>query len=162
MSTLPYRKLQLPLRPHKLLIAHVTRLQPFIVGGDSFREHVEALILHNRRFPTRLYLYPAGTFNNPNLLHDPPNGCWPATLHCCIMDAYTSLYSTGSVPALFQWEDPWVKSKLSLSGVASNRFSGLFHFHRKDRIIRIQLLTMGIKSTPFKRLDVSGMWELLW
>ena len=49
MSTLPQWKIQLPLRPHKLLIAYVTRLQPFIVGGDSFREHVEALISYNLR-----------------------------------------------------------------------------------------------------------------
>ena len=47
MSTLPQRKIQLPLRPRKLLIANVTRLQPFIVGGDSFPEHVEALISYN-------------------------------------------------------------------------------------------------------------------
>ena len=44
MSTLCQRTIQLPLRPCKLLIADMTRLQPFIVGGDSFREHVEALI----------------------------------------------------------------------------------------------------------------------
>ena len=53
MSTLPQRKIQLSLRPRKLLIADVMRLQPFIVGGDSFREHVEALIsynLHNDSF----------------------------------------------------------------------------------------------------------------
>ena len=30
--------------PGKLLIADVTRLQPYIVGGDMFREHIEALI----------------------------------------------------------------------------------------------------------------------
>ena len=47
MSTLHQRKIQLPLRPSKLLIANVTRLQPFIMGGDSFREHVEALISYN-------------------------------------------------------------------------------------------------------------------
>ena len=47
MSTLPQRKIQLPLRPCKLLIANVMRLQPFIVGGDSFREHVETLISYN-------------------------------------------------------------------------------------------------------------------
>ena len=49
MSTLPQRKIQLLLRPRKLLIADVSRLQPFIVGGDSFREHVEALISYNLR-----------------------------------------------------------------------------------------------------------------
>ena len=37
------------MRPRKLLVADVTKLQPFIVGGDSFREHVEALISYNVR-----------------------------------------------------------------------------------------------------------------
>ena len=45
----PQRKIQLQLRPRKLLIADVTRLQPFIVEGDSFQEHVEALISYNLR-----------------------------------------------------------------------------------------------------------------
>ena len=49
MSTGHPRTIQLPLHPRKLLIADVTRLQPFIVGGDSFREHVEALISYNIR-----------------------------------------------------------------------------------------------------------------
>ena len=49
MSTLCQRTIDLPLRPRKLLIADITRLQPFIVGGDSFREHVEALISYNIR-----------------------------------------------------------------------------------------------------------------
>ena len=49
MSTLPQRKIQLPLRPRKLFIADVTWLQPFIVGGDSFREYVETLISYNLR-----------------------------------------------------------------------------------------------------------------
>ena len=49
MSTLPQRKIQLPLRPCKLLMADITWLQPFIVGGDSFREHVETLISYNLR-----------------------------------------------------------------------------------------------------------------
>ena len=47
MCTACQRTIQLPLRPRKLLKADVTRLQPFIVGGDSFREHVEALISYN-------------------------------------------------------------------------------------------------------------------
>ena len=33
----------------KTLIANVTRLQPYIVRGDSFREHVETLISYNLR-----------------------------------------------------------------------------------------------------------------
>ena len=49
MCTACQRTIQLPLRPRKLLIADVMRLQPFIVGGDSFREHVEALITYNVR-----------------------------------------------------------------------------------------------------------------
>ena len=47
MSTVHQRTIQLPLRPRKLLITDVTRLQLFRVGGDSFCEHVEALISYN-------------------------------------------------------------------------------------------------------------------
>ena len=39
--------LQLPLRPRTLLITDVTRLQPFIAGGDSFRENIETLVSYN-------------------------------------------------------------------------------------------------------------------
>ena len=69
MSTLPQWKIQLPLRPRKLLIAYVTRLQPFIVGGDSFWEHSK---LSSVTIYTRI-------FNNANLLHDALNGYWPMT-----------------------------------------------------------------------------------
>ena len=47
MSTVHQRTIQLPLRPRKLSIADITRLQPFIVGSDSFQEHVEALVSYN-------------------------------------------------------------------------------------------------------------------
>ena len=47
MSTCCPRHLQLPLRPRTLLIADVTRLQPFTVGGDSFRENLETLVSYN-------------------------------------------------------------------------------------------------------------------
>ena len=49
MSTLRPRSIQLPLRTHKILIADVTRLQPFIVGGDAFREYLETLVSYNIR-----------------------------------------------------------------------------------------------------------------
>ena len=38
---------QLPLRPTTLLITDVTRLQPFTVGGDNFRENIETLVSYN-------------------------------------------------------------------------------------------------------------------
>ena len=38
---------QLPLRPGTLLITDVTRLQPFTVGGDNFRENIETLVSYN-------------------------------------------------------------------------------------------------------------------
>ena len=47
MSTSRPRNLQLPLRPRTLLITDVTRLQPFIAGGDSFRENIETLVSYN-------------------------------------------------------------------------------------------------------------------
>ena len=40
---------QLPLCPRTLLITDVTRLQPFTVGGDNFRENIETLISYNVR-----------------------------------------------------------------------------------------------------------------
>ena len=49
MSTGHPHNLQLPLRPRTLLIADVTRLQPFIVGGDAFQENIETLISYNVR-----------------------------------------------------------------------------------------------------------------
>ena len=47
MSTGRPRDLQLPLRPRTLLITDVTRLQPFITRGDSFRENIETLVSYN-------------------------------------------------------------------------------------------------------------------
>ena len=47
MSTGRPRNLQLPLRPRTLLIADVMKLQPFIAGGDSFRENIETLVSYN-------------------------------------------------------------------------------------------------------------------
>ena len=49
MSTGHPRNLQLPLWPRTLLIANVTKLQPFTVRGDSFRENIETLISYNVR-----------------------------------------------------------------------------------------------------------------
>ena len=43
------RNVQLPLQPRTLLITDVTRLQPFTVGGDNFRENIETLISYNVR-----------------------------------------------------------------------------------------------------------------
>ena len=40
---------QLPLHPRTLLITDVTRLQPFTLGGDNFRENIETLISYNVR-----------------------------------------------------------------------------------------------------------------
>ena len=47
MSTGHPQNLQLLLRPRTLLITDVTRLQPFIVGGESFRENIETLVSYN-------------------------------------------------------------------------------------------------------------------
>ena len=49
MSTSLPRNLHLPLRQRTLLITDVTKLQPFTVGGDSFRENIETLISYNVR-----------------------------------------------------------------------------------------------------------------
>ena len=47
MSTCHPHDLQLPLRPRILLIADVTRLQPFTAGGDNFCENIETLVSYN-------------------------------------------------------------------------------------------------------------------
>ena len=47
MSTSRPRNIHLPLRPRTLLITDVTRLQPFITRGDSFRENIETLVSYN-------------------------------------------------------------------------------------------------------------------
>ena len=49
MCTPRPHNVQLPLRPRTLLITDVTRLQPFTVGGDSFRENIETLVSYNVR-----------------------------------------------------------------------------------------------------------------
>ena len=49
MSTGHQRTLQLLLQTRTLLIADVTRRQPFIAGGDNFRENIETLISYNVR-----------------------------------------------------------------------------------------------------------------
>ena len=49
MSTCRLRYLELPLRPRTLLIADVTRLQPFTVDGDIFCENLETLVSYNVR-----------------------------------------------------------------------------------------------------------------
>ena len=49
MSTSRLRNLQLPLHPRTLLITDVTKLQPFIARGDSFRENIETLVSYNVR-----------------------------------------------------------------------------------------------------------------
>ena len=49
MSTSHPRNLHLLLHPRTLLITDVTRLQPFITGGDSFRENIETLVSYNIR-----------------------------------------------------------------------------------------------------------------
>ena len=47
MSICHPRHLQLPLRPRTLLIADVTRLQPFTAGGNNFRENIRTLVSYN-------------------------------------------------------------------------------------------------------------------
>ena len=49
MSTGRPRHLQLLLIPRTLLIVDVTRLQPFTVGGEKFRENIETLVSYNIR-----------------------------------------------------------------------------------------------------------------
>ena len=74
------RNVQLPLRPRTLLITDVTRLQPFTVGGDSFRENIETLISYNVRtdgiqqdclYIEQGHLMPPTTFMTYSMAVDP-------------------------------------------------------------------------------------------
>ena len=47
MFTSHPRNLQIPIQPRTLLIADVTKLQPFVVRGTNFRESIEALVNYN-------------------------------------------------------------------------------------------------------------------
>ena len=49
MSTSHQQNLQIPIKARTLLITDVTRLQPFIASGDSFRENIETLVSYNVR-----------------------------------------------------------------------------------------------------------------
>ena len=49
MSTSHPCNLQIPIQSRTLLITDVTRLQPFVAGGDSFRENIETLVSYNVR-----------------------------------------------------------------------------------------------------------------
>ena len=49
MSTSHLQNLHLLLCPRTLLRTDVTRLQPFIAGGDSFQENIETLVSYNVR-----------------------------------------------------------------------------------------------------------------
>ena len=49
MSTSRPQNLQLPLHQRTLLITDVTRLQPFTVGGDNFRENIKTLVSYDVR-----------------------------------------------------------------------------------------------------------------
>ena len=102
MCTPLRRKLELPLRPRKLLIADVTRLQPYIIGGDSFWEHIEALISYNLRndgFQQDCIYIEQGHLMTP-MIYESLNGYRSTKDSSSIMDAYTSLYTAGGVPAL--------------------------------------------------------------
>ena len=47
MSTGCPRHIQIPIHNRTLLIADVTRLQPFTVAGEAFRENIETLVSYN-------------------------------------------------------------------------------------------------------------------
>ena len=80
MCTPRPRNVQLPLRPRTLLITDVTRLQPFTVVGDSFRENIENLISYNVRtdgiqqdclYIEQGHLMPPTTFMTYSMAVDP-------------------------------------------------------------------------------------------
>ena len=103
MSTGRPQNLQLPLHPRTVLITDVTRLQPFIAGGDSFRENIETLVSYNIRnngsqqdclYIEQGHLMTPTTFMTYSMAIDPRKSS-------CNMDSNMNvLYSAAGLPAL--------------------------------------------------------------
>ena len=97
------RNVQLPLQPRTLLIADVTKLQPFTVGGDKFRENIETLISYNVRTDgikqDCLYIQ-QGHLLTPTIFYDLFNGGGSPPISSCNMDTYKEVFYAAGVPAL--------------------------------------------------------------
>ena len=92
MSTGCPCNLQLLIHPGTLLKADVTRLRPFIVGGDAFQENIETLISYNIRTETPY---------DSNNVNDPFNRDKSKMECSSIMDTSTSVfYAATGLPAL--------------------------------------------------------------
>ena len=103
MSTCRPRDLQLPLRPRTLLIADVTRLQPFTTRGDNFRENIETLVSYNVRTDGSqqdcLYIE-QGHLMTPTKIYDLFDGDRPTQDRRSNMDSNTNVLYAAGIPAL--------------------------------------------------------------
>ena len=103
MSTGCPRHLQLPLTPRTLLIADVTQLQAFIVGGEKFRENIETLVsynIRNDRSQQDCPLYRAGSFNDTYIIYDVFHGNQPSEIRRSNMDTSAPVFYAAGFPAL--------------------------------------------------------------
>ena len=95
------RNVQLPLRPRTLLITDVTRLQPFTVGGDHFRENIETLISYNVRTDgiqqDCLYIE-QGHLMTPTTFMTYFNGGGSPPVSSCNMDTYKEIFYSAGLP----------------------------------------------------------------
>ena len=108
MSTSHPQNLQIPIRPRTLLITDVTRLQPFIAGGDSFRENIETLVSYNVcndssqqdcLYINQGHLMTPTTFMTYSMVIDPQKSViitWtPVRLSSMLQQGFQHLISTG-------------------------------------------------------------------
>ena len=109
MSTGRPRNLQLLLCPRTLLIADVTKLQPFITGGDTFRENIETPVSYNVRndgaqqdclYIEQGHLMPPTMFMTHSMAIDPRKSVvvsWtPVRLSSTLQQGSLPLYPLGS------------------------------------------------------------------
>ena len=103
MSTGRPHNLQLLLCPRTLLIADVTKLQPFITGGDAFRENIETLVSYNVRndgaqqdclYIEQGHLMTPTTFMTHSMATDPRKSVVVSWTPVCL----SSLLQQGSLP----------------------------------------------------------------
>ena len=117
MFTSRPQNLQLPIQPRTLLIAKVTKLQPFITRGTNFRESIEALVSYNIRngsaqqdclYIEQGHLMTPTTFMSHSMAVDPRKSVvvtWtPVQLSSTLQQGSLPLYPQGSPLFTSSWK----------------------------------------------------------